>query len=411
MPDINAGLQPTEEQIIAERLRHNAQPTINPSAITPSSLETANPINVNTPPPADTPSPADAAKEATQKDIEARIQMERDIEKNTQTEKQKQAGTLQEQISSAKTGLLGESAFTTQTRAEKVGTLESDLTSIKNQMEAFGASHQNYLKNIEGKPVTMASIYGQQARENADYNAQILTLSAQSNILMNNIALAEKQITQAVEAKFGPQKELLAVKQSQLDALVASGELTKAEKQQADALSAYYKKEEQKIADEKAVEKQNTDFVIDLAKKYRDAGIQLTDTIEQAQSKAEKSQSYLQEQTGGTLDLQYKQAQIANIQSEIANRGLSGAEYDPMSILAYAQQYSATGQIPAGIPKGSFGVIAQIAKEIPKVEGTLVDRTTGTASKTLSSGQQDGIQALYDITKKIQDLKKKEFQV
>jgi hypothetical protein len=108
------------------------------------------------------------------------------------------------------------------------------------------------------------------------------------------------------------------------------------------------------------------------------------------------------------LDSQYKRAQIANIQSQIADRNASGngmGNVDPANILAFAQQYASTGQIPTGIPKNSFGLISQVAKELPKPEGTLVDMNTGIKPSKLSSTQVDGIAALYDIQKKVADLK------
>jgi hypothetical protein len=47
------------------------------------------------------------------------------------------------------------------------------------------------------------------------------------------------------------------------------------------------------------------------------------------------------------------------------------------TLTAYAQQYADSGKIPTGIPKGSFGTISQLAKELPKTNGTMVSRATG----------------------------------
>ncbi len=75
------------------------------------------------------------------------------------------------------------------------------------------------------------------------------------------------------------------------------------------------------------------------------------------------------------LDAQYKKAQIDKIYSEI-NQTTGG---DNSQLFAYANQYASTGKIPIGIPKGTFGQIAQIAKELPKTAGQLVDTRTGVA--------------------------------
>lgn len=82
----------------------------------------------------------------------------------------------------------------------------------------------------------------------------------------------------------------------------------------------------------------------------------------------------------------------------------TGNGYDE-NALAYAQQYASTGMIPTGLPKGTFGAVAQIAKTLPKPDGYLADVNTGVKSSSLSSTQQDGITALYDLTKKLDELK------
>lgn len=93
----------------------------------------------------------------------------------------------------------------------------------------------------------------------------------------------------------------------------------------------------------------------------------------------------------------YKQAQTQKLLSDIAATGDS----DPTQTLAYAQQYASTGQIPTGLPKGTFGIVAQTAKELPKPTGTLVDINTGVKPSKLSSTQTDGIVALKDLSQKL----------
>lgn len=90
-------------------------------------------------------------------------------------------------------------------------------------------------------------------------------------------------------------------------------------------------------------------------------------------------------------------------QQKANNEGAAGM--DPSQLVAYAQQYASTGAIPTGLPKGTFGVVAQFAKEAPKPEGTLVDRNTGIKPSALSSVQEDGIVATRDLVNKLDDLK------
>jgi len=74
---------------------------------------------------------------------------------------------------------------------------------------------------------------------------------------------------------------------------------------------------------------------------------------------------------------------------------------------AYAQQYASTGTIPSGLPEGAFGAVAAAAKALPKADGTLIDKTTGVtpASSKISDTSKNGISALYDLTKKIDEAK------
>lgn len=111
-----------------------------------------------------------------------------------------------------------------------------------------------------------------------------------------------------------------------------------------------------------------------------------------------------------SLDQQYKKAQIDNIYSQINDRnttGSFGGLGDPSQIVAYAQQYAATGQIPTGLPKGTFGIVAQYAKELPKDKGTLVSKTTGIApsTATISADRKDALLSLYNAVEKADDLK------
>lgn len=118
------------------------------------------------------------------------------------------------------------------------------------------------------------------------------------------------------------------------------------------------------------------------------------------------------------LDLQKTKSDIAHtsfqesldlarlhLDQKKAANDASAANLDPSQLVAFAQQYASTGTIPTGLPKGSFGTVAQFAKEAPKAEGTLVDRNTGVKPSTLSSTQEDGIVAARDLITKLDTLK------
>jgi len=149
--------------------------------------------------------------------------------------------------------MTGKAALTTEKTKELVDPLQTQLTSINNQIQTKMADKARLLADQQGKPVTMSSIIGSQAQINAVMNADILTLTAQANALMNNITLAEKQVQQAVDAKYAPIEERIAISTAQLAALKPT--LDKQEKVQAEALDAYYTAQKQAIADKKTEDK------------------------------------------------------------------------------------------------------------------------------------------------------------
>lgn len=95
------------------------------------------------------------------------------------------------------------------------------------------------------------------------------------------------------------------------------------------------------------------------------------------------------------IDNQIKQANLNNIYSQIAERNATtGSNVDPAQAVAYAQQYASTGTIPTGLPKGTFGIVSQIAKELPKSPGQIIDKATGVTPDKLGAAG-DAYSSLY----------------
>lgn len=82
------------------------------------------------------------------------------------------------------------------------------------------------------------------------------------------------------------------------------------------------------------------------------------------------------------IDREIKEAQLAKTKAEINKlytniaRDMAISQGASPELLAYAQQYAATGRIPTGLPKGTFGKVSKLAKSLPKPAGTIVDRNT-----------------------------------
>lgn len=116
--------------------------------------------------------------------------------------------------------------------------------------------------------------------------------------------------------------------------------------------------------------------------------------------------------TGDVLDREYKKAQISKIYSDIAEAKIKNENdklVNPDDIIAYAQQYAADGKIPSGIPKGSFGVISQVAKELPKQKGQIIDSSTGVAptGDTTLSNAMASLSSVVDLAKQLKELDEK----
>lgn len=131
--------------------------------------------------------------------------------------------------------------------------------------------------------------------------------------------------------------------------------------------------------------------------------------LEQQQIKQDQEQQQFENQIKlENLGIDKAQLGIAqyNAQTSRMNANTSAAnsqkEEQGMSesdLIAYAQQYAATGNIPTGIPKGTFGAISQVAGALPKAPGTIVSAQTGVVppSNAFSSTQSDGVSATYNL--------------
>lgn len=105
------------------------------------------------------------------------------------------------------------------------------------------------------------------------------------------------------------------------------------------------------------------------------------------------------------LQMQKEQLEIQKLEKEInADPGAFGG-LDAPNALAYAQEYATTGKIPTGLPKGAFGAISQMAKELPKATGVIVNKMTGVSDSKIAATEQQDYSRLYNITNNIKRLK------
>lgn len=125
---------------------------------------------------------------------------------------------------------------------------------------------------------------------------------------------------------------------------------------------------------------------------------------------AEYKQKLAQQDFENKLSLQQLNISRANLALSQRRLELDEAEKNGMgdlaTLTAYAQQYASTGQIPTGMPKGTFGLVSEIAKDLPKSNGTLVDKNTGikpTGNDTKINGLGD-LYSTIELAKQLKEL-------
>lgn len=349
--------------------------------------------------------------------------------------KQSQATTQPiEQERSALTSRLESALGKLTGRGDRLAQEEAQLNVPQNMKQLQEINLQIAQKNAEfnqaivgqegqGRGRTTAEVSGEQARIRRQQAVEIGGLSAVAQALQGNIALAQQTAERTVNLEFADAEQEV----NTLERLLQLNEnnFSRADKKRAELLTAQLEERKQTIADQKDARKQVLSLTAEAAQQGADNAT--LSKMSQARTPEEALQiggsalgnefriKQEQQKFENTVTLQKlaldeasTRAQIANIQSQIADRNNpGGGKQDPAEILAFAQQYASTGKIPTGIPKGSFGLLSQVAKELPKPEGTLVDRNTG-VKPDLSPTQEDGITALYDITKKVKELRQLE---
>lgn len=280
-------------------------------------------------------------------------------------------------------------------------------TLIRNtQAEAFKATQKS-----EDRLAPTFAIQGEQAQIERQRAVKVYGWAAAAEAIQGNIALAQDNIERALAAEFDPLEKEIEAKKFLLD--INKDNFSTEEKRRAEAAAAQLDKDKEAAAAAREARKQVLDIMLTAAQYGADnqtlLKIQNAKTPEEATSLAGGvlGNKFASDEAQRTFDNNIKLAQLSIDRAKLSNETM--AVTDPTQILAYAQQYASSGKIPTGLPKGTFGVVSQVAKELPKPDGALIDRNTGT-KPDISDTKVDGLSALYDITLKVQQLKELDAQ-
>lgn len=274
----------------------------------------------------------------------------------------------------------------------------SDLQTLQTQQLAGYINNINKNDNAAGfgdSPNLM------DAKIQRQHGIDALLTSSLIQAKQGNIQAAQATVDRAIAAKYDPIKNAINVQNT----IIAQNRdnLSRADKKLADEKTMQNNLMLKQIDQSIDNEKQLKDLVTTAAKYQAPNSIlnKLNAISEsgdpQAYFKAvQLAAPYLTD----PIDRSYKIAQTQKLLADAraANTG------DPMETLAYAQQYQSTGKIPVGLPKGTFGSVAQLAKDLPLQPGQIIQTNTGITPGT-DNTLSNAMSALYSATELAKQLK------
>lgn len=377
------------------------------------------------------------------------IENRKKLFEDTKTDLQKQDDSLLTQELDQIAGLEGKAAFKTGLEQEKFDPLEKQLDELAIEMASLRGDKQRLLAEQQGKPITMASIIGSQAQIRAVLDASIFSTAAMIDALNGNMIRAEKAIDRAVDAKYAPAEEKLAITQAQRAAIAPT--LTKEETIQKDALDELDRIKAQELADKKAEDKSilsavnsaigagvtdraTLDYigaatseaeaqrrlaeslpdvnVSSLQNNYPDAGIELTDTFAEANAKlanSPKRQKELRVSGGGTTE-----SDAVSLYSGIMQQAIGAGATTSDEVLAGVQAVADSTGVNLSVKqlnaiRARAGELLLVAEATPTVAPTVTPTVPEAPAKsfqeqglgTLGLGDESFLKALEETTDKI----------
>lgn len=271
---------------------------------------------------------------------------------------------------------------------------------LENKYLATQRSYENSIRDLEVKSGGYTSARNQElSRLSREGNRELADIAIQRSMAINDVNTANAIVEQRIKAEFEPMrneleglKNIYALMQNDLtdsERLIASANINL----QADRI--------------KTLENTKTAIAQSLVENGR------PDLIGKLDNATTPSEMLLIAGSYGVPISTKLENQIKTVQLQKAVKELSdlenGANIDVDSAVTYAKELAETGKLPAPETLKSIGVsagqLAELAKQTPYASGTLLSSATGLKQKSLSSAQEDGVLALYDITQKVEQLK------
>ena len=311
----------------------------------------------------------------------------------TQQQSQQQANSLQSL-------LLGETADTLALNTQYgLPQMSKDIRDLQLQQQGQQQKYLQGLTQIESGNIRSLS-NNQITALNRQNAIDTAITGAQISAKQGNLLYAQEIVKNAIDAKYQPIRDALTMQNMILQQNKDS--LDRADKKAADAKilanNLQLKQIEQNISDQKDIQ----NLALTISKNQAPQNVVNALTKAKSFNEAIAIASPYMQSLADKADISYKMAQTAKIYNDIKNE--SGLGTTPAQTLAYAQQYASTGQIPTGLPKGSFGVVAQYAKELPKQTGEIVSTATG-VHPAQDTTYADALSSLSSVVQLAQQLK------
>jgi len=271
---------------------------------------------------------------------------------------------------------------------------------LKAQIETNTAEAEAAKLSQEGRLASYGAVSGAQRDIDRQLAIKNLPLTAQYQASLGDLQGAQNSVEKLFTAKLADAKAQYDRAKDLIDSAysVASAKEKK-------LLDAKKIEEDRKYETEKSLNTYKQSLVGDLVKSGQ---ANLISQLSGAKTIDEVNNIAGQIKSVSGLDDQYKALQIQKLQKELDSTGSTANAQD---LIAYAQDTVSSGKLPsvqelknAGL---SAGMVMQVAKELPKTDGEIVDNNTGIKSGKLSSAQIEGLAALRDLTLKLDQAKSK----
>ena len=153
----------------------------------------------------------------------------------------------------------------------KIPQLRQDYAELNTQIKTRLAEYQSLKTSIEGKPITMSSIIGQQGQVDKMELAEIGILQARASGLAGEIDSAQAQVDRAIDLKYSVIEQNLNIYEAQLNLI--KDDLDEEQTAFANAKSAMLADERTRVAEEKETEKAVNNIAIQALANGADMGL------------------------------------------------------------------------------------------------------------------------------------------